>query len=62
MARGMKIAELTISGYRSVSPDHPCTLRFGDVTLLIGPNGAGYIYGPHQLSDLWQKNIIGGNP
>jgi predicted ATPase len=36
-----RISELTISGYRSVSPEQPCTFRFGDIALLIGPNGAG---------------------
>jgi predicted ATPase len=35
------LKQVRISGYKSISKDHPLTLDVSNVTLLIGPNGAG---------------------
>ena len=36
-----QLQEVTIKGYKSISFDSPVTLKLGDVSLLLGANGAG---------------------
>jgi len=36
-----KLREVTIKGYKSIAFDHPVTLKLGDVSILLGANGAG---------------------
>lgn len=37
----MKLQEVMIKGYKSISFDHPVTLKLGNVNILLGANGAG---------------------
>lgn len=36
-----KLQEVTIRGYKSIAYDRPVTLKLGDVSILLGANGAG---------------------
>lgn len=36
-----KLREVTIKGYKSIAFDNPITLKLGDVSILLGANGAG---------------------
>ena len=36
-----KLREVTIKGYKSIAFDNPVTLKLGDVSILLGANGAG---------------------
>ena len=36
-----KLQEVTIKGYKSIAFDKPVTLKLGDVSILLGANGAG---------------------
>ena len=36
-----KLKEISISGYKSISPNHPLTVQLGDINILLGANGAG---------------------
>jgi predicted ATPase len=36
-----KLTKLTLSGFKSISPEHPLELELGDITVLIGANGSG---------------------
>ena len=36
-----KLQEVTIRGYKSIAYDKPVTLKLGDVSILLGANGAG---------------------
>ena len=36
-----KLREVTIKGYKSIGFDNPITLKLGDVSILLGANGAG---------------------
>lgn len=36
-----KLQEVTIRGYKSIASDRPVTLELGDVSILLGANGAG---------------------
>ena len=36
-----KLRDVTIKGYKSISFDNPVTLKLGDVSILLGANGAG---------------------
>ena len=36
-----RLTELEIRGFKSISYQHPLTLRFGDINILLGANGAG---------------------
>ena len=36
-----KLREVTIKGYKSIAFDKPITLKLGDVSILLGANGAG---------------------
>ena len=36
-----KISKVTIRGYKSIAFDNPVTLKLGDVSILLGANGAG---------------------
>lgn len=36
-----KLREVTIKGYKSIAFDRPITLKLGDVSILLGANGAG---------------------
>ena len=36
-----KIIKATIRGYKSIAFDNPITLKLGDVSILLGANGAG---------------------
>ena len=37
----MKLRELYIKGFKSIDGEHGATIPFGDVTVLLGANGAG---------------------
>lgn len=37
----MKLQEVMIKGYKSISSDYPVTLKLGDINILLGANGAG---------------------
>ena len=37
----MRIKSITVSGYRSFASEAPCEMSLGDVTVMIGMNGAG---------------------
>lgn len=37
----MKLLEVTIRGYKSISSAYPVTLELGDINILLGANGAG---------------------
>jgi len=39
--KNIKIKEITIQGYKSISLNHPLHLELGDITILLGANGAG---------------------
>ena len=39
--RKSKLREATIKGYKSIAFDNPVTLKLGDVSILLGANGAG---------------------
>ena len=39
--RKTKLKEVTIKGYKSIAFDKPVTLNLGDVSILLGANGAG---------------------
>ena len=36
-----KLRKVVIKGYKSIAFDHPVTLKLGDVSILLGANGAG---------------------
>ena len=36
-----KLREVTIKGYKSIAFDNPVTIKLGDVSILLGANGAG---------------------
>lgn len=36
-----KLQEVIIRGYKSIAFDRPVTLELGDVSILLGANGAG---------------------
>lgn len=38
---GNKLQEVVIRGYKSIASDRPVTLEFGDISILLGANGAG---------------------
>ena len=40
-SRKNKLREVTIKGYKSIAYDNPVTLKLGDVSILLGANGAG---------------------
>jgi len=39
--KNSKLREVTIKGYKSIAYDNPVTLKLGDVSILLGANGAG---------------------
>ena len=39
--RNTKLQEVMIRGYKSIAYDKPVTIRLGDVSILLGANGAG---------------------
>lgn len=39
--KNMKLRKVTIRGYKSIAYDNPVTLDLGDVSILLGANGAG---------------------
>lgn len=39
--RRTKLKEVIIKGYKSIAFDKPVTLKLGDVSILLGANGAG---------------------
>jgi len=40
-SKNSKLREVTIKGYKSIAFDKPVTLKLGDVSILLGANGAG---------------------
>ena len=40
-SKSNKLREVIIKGYKSIAFDHPVTLKLGDVSILLGANGAG---------------------
>ena len=42
-SKSNKLREVIIKGYKSIAFDHPVTLKLGDVSILLGANGAGNI-------------------
>lgn len=36
-----QLTQITISGFKSISPEHPISIDIGNVTIILGANGAG---------------------
>ncbi len=71
----MKLKEMHIKGYKSIDGQHGQTIPLGDLTILLGANGSGKSnlvsffsehlqewLGRYSLSELWEKNVLGGQP
>ena len=47
-----KLQEVTIRGYKSIAYDRPVTLKLGDVSILLGANGAGKLHDEQVIREI----------